>query len=58
MVLISEWALDLMIDKLNLELNNELDIISRENKNLKSIRIKRVGKNWKIECWHRDQFKK
>ena len=56
--MISEWALDLMIDKLNLVLNNELDIISRENKNLKSIRIKRVGKNWKIECWHRDQFKK
>lgn len=55
--LILEYDFDIMLDQLNLVLNNEFDITAKDHKYIKSIVIKRKGKQFIISCWHDDRWK-
>ena len=46
-----------MIDQLNLALNDELDHAQKLKKNIKSLKIKKVGFGWTLSFWYGDRFK-
>ena len=56
MVLIKSEEFDDLIVRLNLSINHELDLAQKEKKNIKSIEVKRIGKDFKVSYWHGDRF--
>lgn len=55
--MITEIKLEYMIDQLNLALNDELDHAQKLKKNIKSLKIKKVGFGWTLSFWYGDRFK-